>query len=106
MNNTEARWAQLLDASEDVLWWAYEVIRIRYGDEGHHSPDFVLVRLDGSLEVHETKGGHMTDAGRTRFKAAARALPVARWLMVMQTGKRQPWECKYDTADEDGDPFL
>jgi len=106
MNNTERRWARLLDASDEVLWWAYETVRVRYGDGGWHSPDFVLCRLDGSLEIHETKGGHMTDAGRTRFKAAARAFPVARWVMVMQRGKRQPWECKYDTGDQDGAPFL
>jgi len=106
MNNTERRWAQRLDASGEVLWWAYETVRIRYGEGGWHSPDFVLCRLDGSLEVHETKGGHMTDAGRTRFKAAAKALPVARWLMVMQRGKRQPWKLKYDTASEEGAPFV
>jgi len=106
MNNTERRWAKRLDASDEVLWWAYETVRVRYGDGGWHSPDFVLCRLDGSLEVHETKGGHMTDAGRTRFKAAAKALPVARWLMVMQRGKRQPWKLKYDTASEEGAPFV
>ena len=106
MNNTEQRWARRLDASDQVLWWAYETVRVRYGEKGWHSPDFVVLRLDGSLEVHETKGGHMTDAGRTRFKAGARAFPVARWLMVMQAGKRQPFECKYDTSDEQGDPFL
>jgi hypothetical protein len=106
MNNTERRWARRLDASEEVLWWAYETIRVRYGDGGWHSPDFVLCRLDGSLEVHETKGGHMTDAGRTRFKAAAGAFPVARWLMMMQAGKRQPWVCRYDTAGEEGAPFV
>jgi hypothetical protein len=106
MNNTERRWARLLDASDAVLWWAYETVRIRYGDGGWHSPDFILCRLDGSLEVVETKGGHMTDAGRTRFKAAARAFPVARWLMVMQKGKRQPWTVKYDTGDQDGSPYI
>lgn len=106
MNQTERRWARLLDASDEVLWWAYECLRVRYGDGGWHSPDFVLCRLDGALEVVETKGGHMTDAGRTRFKAAARAFPVARWILVMQRGKRQPWECRYDTAGENGAPFI
>ena len=106
MNNTEQRWARRLDASEEVLWWAYETLRVRYGEKGWHSPDFVVLRLDGSLEVHETKGGHMTDAGRTRFKAAARAFPVCRWLMVMQRGKRQAWGCKYDTGEEGGAPFI
>jgi len=106
MNQTEKRWARLLDASDQVLWWAYETLRVRYGQKGWHSPDFVLCRLDGSLEVHETKGGHMTDAGRTRFKAAAKAFPVCRWLMVMQPSKRQAWEAKYDTAGEDGAPFV
>jgi hypothetical protein len=106
MNQTERRWACLLDASDAVLWWAYETVRIRYGDGGWHSPDFVLCRLDGSLEVVETKGGYMTDAGRTRFKAAARAFPVARWILVKQDSRQSPWECIYDTSNENAYPHI
>jgi len=105
MNQTESRWARLLDAHEDVLDWWYESYRVRYGDRGYHTPDFLVLRMDGSVEVHEVKA-HCTDAGRTRFKAAAETHWCFRWIMVVQKGKRQPWTVKYDTSDQDGSPFI
>jgi len=105
MNQTESRWARILDAHEDVLDWWYESYRVRYGDRGYHTPDFLVLRMDGSVEVHEVKA-HCTDAGRTRFKAAASEHWLFRWIMVVQKGKRQPWECKYDTSDQDGSPYI
>jgi len=105
MNNTESRWAAVLEAHEDVLDWWYESYRVRYGGSGYHTPDFLVLRMDGSVEVHEVKA-HCTDAGRTRFKAAAETHWCFRWVMVVQKGRRQPWQCKYDTGDQDGAPFL
>jgi len=105
MNQTEARWAAVLDAHEDVLDWWYESYRVRYGDSGYHTPDFLVLRMDGSVEVHEVKA-HCTDAGRTRFKAAANEHWLFRWIMVVQKGKRQPWTVKYDTGDQDGSPYI
>jgi len=105
MNNTEQRFSRLLDACDAVEWWAYETLRVRYGEKGWHAPDFLVLLSDDSLLVAEVKA-HMTDAGRTRFKAGARALPVVRWAMYVQKGKRQPWGCKYDTANRNGVPIL
>jgi len=105
MNNTETRFSRLLDACEDVEWWAYERLRVRYGDKGWHAPDFLVLLSNGHLMVAEVKA-HMTDAGRTRFKAGARAMPIMRWVMYVQKGKRQPWGCKYDTKSKDGAPIL
>jgi len=105
MNQTERRWAHRLGASDDVLDWWYESYRVRYGDSGYHTPDFLVLRTDGSIEVHEVKA-HCTDAGRTRFKAGASTHWCFRWLMVVQKGKRQPWKVKYDTVGKAGAPFL
>jgi len=105
MNQTESRWARLLDAHGDVLDWWYVSYRVRYGDSGYHTPDFLVLRMDGSVEVHEVKA-HCTDAGRTRFKAAANEHWLFRWIMVVQKGKRQPWTVKYDTSDQDGSLFI
>jgi len=105
MNQTEKRWAQVLDHTERVVWWSYEVVRVRYGDGAYHSPDFLCLLSDGALVVTEVKA-HCTDAGRTRFKAAAGQVPVLRWVMVVQPSPQQAWECKYDTGGEDGHPFI
>ena len=105
MNATETRWARLLDACDEVEEWWYEEVRFRYGDSGYHTPDFMILRTDGHLEIHEVKG-HCTDAGRTRFKASAKSMWPFRWILVVQQGKTQPWQCRYDTADKDGSPYL
>jgi hypothetical protein len=105
MNNTETRFSRLLDATDEVEWWIYEALRVRYGDKGWHTPDFIVLLSDRTLMVAEVKA-HMTDAGRTRFKAGARALPIFRWVMYVQKGKRQPWTCKYDTEGIGGAPLL
>lgn len=105
MNKTETRFSRLLDRVEEVEWWTYEVLRVRYGDKGYHSPDFLVLLSEGDLMVCEVKA-YMTDAGRTRFKAGAGALPVVRWAMYVQTSKGQPWTCKYDTAGKGGSPII
>jgi len=105
MNDTERRFATLLDHTEECLWHSYERFRVRYGDGAYHSPDFLTLLSDGSLVVVEVKG-HVTDAGRTRFHAAAEAVPVLRWVMVVQASPQQPWKLKYDTVSEEGAPFV
>lgn len=106
MNQTEARWARILDASEHVAEWWYEERKFRYGaDNAWHTPDFVVLRSDGRMEVHEVKA-FCTDAGRTRFKAAAGRAWEYRWIMVEQRSKTSPWTVKYDTTGEDGHPFI
>ena len=106
MNATEARWARVLDACDEVEEWWYEERKFRYGEgNAWHTPDFVVLRTDGHMEVHEVKG-HCTDSGRTRFKAAAGRAWEYRWIMVVQKGKTQPWQCRYDTSGEDGAPYL
>jgi hypothetical protein len=106
MNDTERRWARLLEESEHVAAWKYEEEGYRYGaNDSTHWPDFWVMREDGRIEIHEIKG-YVKDAGRLRFLSCADRHPEYRWVMVVQKGKRQPWEVKYDTAGEDGSPFL
>ena len=105
MNATEGRWARILDACDEVEQWWYEEVRFRYGDSGYATPDFMVLRANGFIEIHEVKA-FCTDAGRTRFKASADRMWPFRWLMFVQAGKTQPWRCKYDTSSEDGAPYI
>ena len=106
MNDTERRWATLLDNSDHVAAWKYEQHGFRYGaNESTHWPDFWVQRQDGHVEIHEVKG-YVKEAGRLRFLACADRHPEYRWIMIVQSSRSQPWRFKYDTAQKEAEPFL
>src|SRR5689334_9481004 len=61
MNGTERRYAdEFLEtrrAAGEVLWWAFQAVKLRLADDTWFCPDFVVVLADGTLEFHEIKGG-------------------------------------------------
>jgi len=78
MNRTEAAYAAFLDtlmACKDVLWWKFEGVKLRLADKTFYEPDFLVLRADGSLEVHECKG-FWTDDARVKIKVAASIYPM------------------------------
>lgn len=83
MNKTEQRhaaWLEGLRIAGEVAWWAFEPANLRLADKCYYRIDFLVMRRDGTLEVHETKGGYMTDDGLVKIKAAAEKFPF-RFLM-------------------------
>lgn len=62
----------------ELAWWAYEPMRFKLGEGAWFTPDFILMRADGGLEAHETKG-HMREAANVRLKVAASLYP---WLPI------------------------
>lgn len=78
MNKSEAAYASDLDArkvSGDVMWWAFEAIKIRLADNTFYTPDFMVMRSDSTLECHEVKGFWQDDA-RVKIKVAAALFPA------------------------------
>ena len=73
----------------DVEWWAFEKIKIRLADNTFYTPDFFVMRKGGALEVHEVKGGFVTEGGRLRVKFAAEIFP-AQFYLCKKIGKA--WE--------------
>lgn len=79
MNKTEARYAEHLDALKaagDVVWWAFESIKIRLAQRTWLSIDFMVRFADGRVELHEVKGRkgeryHATEDGKLKVKLAA-----------------------------------
>lgn len=62
MNRTESRYAYYLETlllQQLILAWAFEPekLRISTGHTCTYTPDFRIVRLDGTIEFHEVKGG-------------------------------------------------
>lgn len=59
MNKTESAYAQHLEAlraAGEVLWWGFEVVKVRIGHDCWLLPDFLVMLADGRLELHDTKG--------------------------------------------------
>lgn len=74
MNRTEAAYAAHLEAREDVIWFKFEGAKLRLADNTFLSPDFMVLKRDGHLEMHEVKGFWQDDA-RVKIKVAADIYP-------------------------------
>jgi hypothetical protein len=89
MNKTEAEYAQMLELRKragEVSWWAFEPFKIRLADRTFYDVDFGVMLADGRLEVHEVKGGFITDDGRVKLKVAAEHFPAQFFLCQKSRG--------------------
>lgn len=74
----------LLLAAKKIVWFKYKpgslCLTTHDGKSVHYRPDFMVMAMDGTLEIHETKGRWEEDAIRI-FKIAADTFPF-RFLCV------------------------
>jgi hypothetical protein len=91
MNKTEAAYAAELELQKragEIIWYAFEGIKLRLADRTFLTPDFFLMRADFELECREVKGFWEDDA-RVKIKVAASMFPF-RFTAVKKT--KQGWE--------------
>lgn len=89
MNKTEARMAQLLEAQKrngEIESYAYEAITLRLGADCRFTPDFFVVVGYGEgtekrLRFVESKGGHIWEDSKIKFRVAKEMFPWAEWEM-------------------------
>lgn len=62
-----------------------------------YTPDFMVIRNDGILEFHETKGFWHDDA-RVKIKVAADKFPFV-FVAVTKPRKSSPWQYEYFTNE-------
>lgn len=82
MTGLELDYGNHLDALRTggaIADWFLKPIRLRIGRaaqgrNNYYTPDFMVQLLDGTLELHETKG-HWREAARVRIKTAADMYP-------------------------------
>lgn len=74
MNKLEAEYAGMLKNAADVVWSEFEGITLRLGNDCRYTSDFAIMRRDGSIEMHETKG-FMRDDALVKIKVAAAQYP-------------------------------
>jgi hypothetical protein len=90
MNKLEAEYAARLKNlahTGEIAWWAFEPIKLKLARLTTYTPDFLVMRADGLLECHETKGFWQDDA-RAKIKIAAELFPF-RFIAI--TKKRGEW---------------
>lgn len=77
MNKLEAAYEQHLEERKqkgEIIWYAYEAIKLRLADKTFYTPDFAVQLANGELELHEVKGFWEDDA-KVKIKVAAAQFP-------------------------------
>jgi hypothetical protein len=55
-NTSYAQHLELRRKVGDIVWWAFEPIRVRVAKNTYFVPDFMVMLSSGELELHDTKG--------------------------------------------------
>lgn len=93
MNKTETEHAwtlEMLKRAGEVLRYEFQTIRLVIGKGCTYEPDFVVQRSDRVLEMHEVKGGFITDDAKVKIKAAALQFPYFVFVQYQKT--KRGWE--------------
>lgn len=113
-SKAEAAYGELLEAMRlcgEIREWHYEYhsLTVAFDGDEHwerrYTPDFYVVLSDGRVELHEVKGGYMSDAASLRVVVAASMYPQyvfrvcrrypagwVRWLI----GPDRDWPSPFD----------
>lgn len=89
MNNTEKAYAQHLEIQKregEINYYSFDGINLRLADNTFYKPDFLVMRGDGQLEIHEVKG-FWTDDALVKIKVAADKFPF-KFIAVMKQTKK------------------
>jgi len=103
MNKLEAKYAahlELLRQAGKIVFWRFESVKFRLANLTWFTPDFYIMRPDGSIEIHETKG-FMEDDANVKIKAVAEQFPEL--LFVLVRWVKGEWEFKRYRWKEDSD---
>lgn len=90
MNNTEKAYAQhleLLKRDGEISYYSFDGINLRLADNTFYKPDFLIMKSDGQLEIHEVKG-FWTDDALVKIKVAADKFPF-KFIAVMKQPKKK-----------------
>jgi hypothetical protein len=79
-NKTEAAYERHLEGERiagNILWYAFEPIKLRLADDTFFTPDFAVLYPDGVLELVDVKGSRamVQDDSRVKIKVAASLHP-------------------------------
>jgi hypothetical protein len=84
MNKTEEAYSkhlELLKADGTILWWKFEPANLRLAQKTFFKCDFMVLNRDQQVEMHEVKGGYITDDAAVKIKVAASMYPFAFFII-------------------------
>ena len=88
-NKTESSYGAELELRKrvgEIVWYCFEGLKLRLADSTFYTPDYAVMKADGTLEIHEVKG-FWTDDARVKIKVAAEMYPF-RFLAIKRLPKR------------------
>lgn len=89
MNDTEFAYSKVLELRKmkgEILWYAFEGVRLQLAPNTTFTPDFIVMLSDGVIEFHEVKGFWQDDA-KVKIKVAAEKYPF-RFIAVRYNKKQ------------------
>lgn len=69
-----------------ISWYRFEGVKFRLADNTFYTPDYCVMRSDGTMEMHEVKGFWQDDA-RVKIKVAADMYPL-KFIAVKRRAKK------------------
>jgi hypothetical protein len=95
MNRLESAYCQhlaLRQKAGEVIWFAYEPIKLRLAEKTFLTIDFFLMLGTGEIEAHEVKGSHLEDDAAVKLKVAAELYPFR--FVLVRSAAGGGWELK------------
>jgi len=102
MNGMEKRYAAHLETRRlvgEIIGWKFEAIKLKLARATFYNPDFLVLKLDWRIELHETKG-KMEDDAAVKLKLATQMFPEFRIVVVRLEGKPKHWSFR-DSANRE-----
>lgn len=96
MNKTEERFlrevVEPMMRSGQLLWWAFEGIKLRLAPKTFLTPDFAVMREGGLIELHDVKGAEhlIEEDALVKLKVAADRFPFE-FFLTWPTKNRLTW---------------
>jgi hypothetical protein len=101
MNKTEKNYSEYLEVLKingEILDWKHEPFNLRLAKRTFYKPDFVVITLNGYIEIHEVKGRWEDDA-LVKIKVAAKDFPWFTFKAVFN--EKGGWRYRrFDTRTE------
>lgn len=94
MNGLEAAWSFRLEemrrtgGENPVVGWWFHALKLRIGEDCFYETDFLVQLADGTLELHEVKGGHIEDDAVVKLRSVVDQYPF-RVLLVRRRPKAE-----------------
>jgi hypothetical protein len=95
MNKQEAEYRQMLGSQPGVFSVDYEAITLKLAPDTRYTPDFLVLKDDGLIELHEVKG-FFEDHAKVKIKVAAAQYPMFTFYLARKQPKKDGggWEVK------------